>query len=109
MILTNDLKAPGRAGGNPSAKKNKSHGSLTAIGKSYIGEISVAVIFYIFLSFGGENCRSLVIENFIMHLFLRGLYLFLFIWLCRVVVAELGLFTVTRGFLFSCGTQALGL
>ena len=64
MILTSDLKAPG-GGGEPKCKKNKSSGSLTATGKGYMGEISVAVIFYIFLSFGGENCQSLVIENFI--------------------------------------------
>lgn len=79
------------------------------MGKGYLGEISVAVIFYIFLSFGGENCRSLVIENFIYAFIFESAIPF-FVYLAvssrsgraRVIHCD------TR-FLFSCGTQALEL
>lgn len=35
------------------------------MGRGSVREISVAVIFYVFLSFGGENGQCLVMENFI--------------------------------------------
>ena len=63
--MTNDLKAPGGEKKPKCKKKNKSCGSLTAMGRGYMREISVAVIFYIFLSFGGENGQFLVMDNFI--------------------------------------------